>query len=96
VTQHTSGIASAPCDDLLKALPRQRWLTRLVRRAWTAYWQWQIRRATARLLYSLDDRVLRDIGIERDEIGLHLYEDRRTGPSEAAKTRLRSRCGFPW
>jgi uncharacterized protein YjiS (DUF1127 family) len=46
-------------------------LGRLVRRAWAAYWHWQIRRATARLLHSLDDRVLNDLGISRDEIPVY-------------------------
>ena len=46
-------------------------LARLVRRAWVAYWQWLTRRATVRLLESMDDHVLRDLGIRRNQI--HLY-----------------------
>ena len=46
-------------------------LDRLVRRAWAAYWQWHTRRATVQLLESMDDHVLRDLGIRRNQI--HLY-----------------------
>ncbi len=46
-------------------------LSRLVRRAWVAYWQWLTRRATVQLLESMDDHVLRDLGIRRNQI--HLY-----------------------
>jgi uncharacterized protein YjiS (DUF1127 family) len=48
-------------------------LGRLAQRAWAAYWQWQLRRATVQLLYSLDDHLLRDLGIGRDEIHLYVH-----------------------
>lgn len=59
---------SAQRDDLPRALRRQRRLAPLIRRAWVVYWNWQIRRATAQLLYSLDAHVLRDLGIDPSEI----------------------------
>jgi uncharacterized protein YjiS (DUF1127 family) len=41
---------------------------RLVRNRWRAYWDWRARKATILLLYSLDARTLRDIGIFPGEI----------------------------
>lgn len=38
------------------------------RRLWRAYWDRQARRATAVMLHALNDRVLEDLGICRDEI----------------------------
>ena len=35
---------------------------------WQAYWDYQARRATVRMLEALDDRVLKDIGLGRSEI----------------------------
>jgi len=37
-------------------------------RLWNTYWDYQARRATAVILYALDDRVLADIGVDRSEI----------------------------
>jgi hypothetical protein len=39
-------------------LSRAHLLARFLRHAWAAYWRWQMRRATVRLLHSLDDRML--------------------------------------
>jgi uncharacterized protein YjiS (DUF1127 family) len=36
--------------------------------AWSRYMAWQMRRASARILRALDDRMLRDIGLTRGEI----------------------------
>jgi uncharacterized protein YjiS (DUF1127 family) len=44
-----------------------------IARAWRAYWQRRARRATVDLLYSLDDRTLRDIGVGRNEITSLVY-----------------------
>lgn len=70
---------TAQSNDWPRALPGLHSLGRLVRRAWAAYWRWQTRRATARLLHSLDDRVLSDLGISRDEIHSHVDGGRLIG-----------------
>jgi len=44
-------------------------------RAWQAYWAWQQRRTTVRILSSLDERTLRDIGINPSEITSYAYGD---------------------
>jgi uncharacterized protein YjiS (DUF1127 family) len=36
--------------------------------AWLGFWQWWSLRATILLLQELDDRMLKDIGIDRSEI----------------------------
>ena len=50
-----------------------RWLAHglcaLLCRLPTAYLDYRLRRATALLLYGLDDRSLKDIGLARSEIG---------------------------
>ena len=40
---------------------------------WQAYMRWATRRATARILYSLDPRTLKDIGINESEINSIVY-----------------------
>ena len=42
-------------------------------RAWRAYWDWQHRRTTVRILSALDERTLRDIGINPSEITSYAY-----------------------
>jgi uncharacterized protein YjiS (DUF1127 family) len=44
-----------------------------IARAWRGYWQRRARRATVEVLYSLDDRTLRDIGVGRAEITSLVY-----------------------
>lgn len=44
-------------------------------RAWRAYWDWQRQRTTVRILSALDDRTLRDIGIDPSEITSYAYGD---------------------
>jgi uncharacterized protein YjiS (DUF1127 family) len=51
------------------------WLRRRLGGAWQAYWIWQRRRTTVRILASLDDRTLRDIGIHPSEITSYAYGD---------------------
>jgi uncharacterized protein YjiS (DUF1127 family) len=51
-------------------------LSRLVERAWKSYWDYQGRRATMMLLYSLDDRSLSDIGFQRSEIDSVVFGSR--------------------
>ena len=41
---------------------------RIVRRIWSAYWDWRARHATVQILSSLDARTLHDIGISPSEI----------------------------
>ena len=43
--------------------------------AWRRYWQRRAKRATVELLHSLDDRTLRDIGIDPSEITSYAYGD---------------------
>jgi uncharacterized protein YjiS (DUF1127 family) len=46
-----------------------------LRGAWQAYWEWQRRRTTVRILSALDERTLRDIGINPSEITSYAYGD---------------------
>jgi uncharacterized protein YjiS (DUF1127 family) len=48
-------------------------LAALARRGWHAYWQRRTRRATLLLLASLDERTLRDIGLNPSEITSVVY-----------------------
>ena len=56
-------------------------------RAWHAYWDWQRRRTTVRILAALDDRTLKDIGINPSEITSYAYGD----PEQR-----RRRCEASW
>jgi len=60
----------------LKHSPPPRTLLRLKawsERAWATYWSAQARRATVMVLRSLDDRTLKDIGMDRSEIESVVY-----------------------
>jgi uncharacterized protein YjiS (DUF1127 family) len=46
-----------------------------MRRAWTRYWTHRAARATAGILHRLDDRTLKDIGLDRSEIESVAYGD---------------------
>jgi len=59
---------------------------RLVR-AWRTYWEWQRRRTTVRILAALDERTLKDIGINPSEITSYAYGD----PDQR-----RRRCEASW
>ena len=48
----------------------------LSRRAWAAYWTRRAEQATVAILHSLDDRSLKDIGIDRSEIESVVYAAR--------------------
>ena len=56
-------------------------------RAWHGYWEWQRRRTTVRILSALDERTLRDIGINPSEITSYAYGD----PEQR-----RRRCEASW
>ena len=59
------------CDVVNVPVQKRGWrlsLTATLRRALVVYWQSRERAATQRLLYSLSDRTLKDIGITRGEI----------------------------
>jgi uncharacterized protein YjiS (DUF1127 family) len=43
-------------------------LWRALRRAWLGFWRWRSLNATVAVLGGLDDRMLKDIGIDRSEI----------------------------
>jgi uncharacterized protein YjiS (DUF1127 family) len=46
------------------------------RAAWQAFWRWRAQQATIRILHTLDDRTLHDIGIGASEIGSCVYGQR--------------------
>lgn len=41
---------------------------RIAGKAWSTYWDWRARKATLRALQSLDDRMLKDLGMTRDSL----------------------------
>jgi uncharacterized protein YjiS (DUF1127 family) len=58
-----------------------------LRKAWRTYWEWQRRRTTVRILSALDERTLRDIGIDPSEITSYAYGD---------PDHRRRRCEVSW
>ena len=76
---------------------------------WAAYWDYQARRATALMLESLDDRMLKDIGLRRSQIWpfvLGTPGDRqrpyhpswrsRPAAPQGSKLGISRICGEPW
>ena len=49
----------------------------VVRSAWAGYWVRRAERATVFALHALDDRTLKDIGMDRSEIESVVYAPRR-------------------
>jgi uncharacterized protein YjiS (DUF1127 family) len=49
-----------------RSLPQR--LAGALHSAWIAYWEDRAERATVGVLHSLDDRTLKDIGLDRSEI----------------------------
>jgi uncharacterized protein YjiS (DUF1127 family) len=75
----------------------------MAQRAWTRYWTRRAEHATIGILCTLDDRTLKDIGLDRSEIESVVYGpcrgERRISWVPAGKGRLAARlaaqCGFP-
>ncbi len=44
-----------------------------LKRLWRGYWGWRARQATVEILRALDDRTLKDIGMNRHEIESFVY-----------------------
>jgi len=65
--------------------------------AWHAWWRHRAERATILMLHSLDDRALRDIGMDRSEIESVVYGARedcrvaRYGATPTARSRAAER-----
>jgi uncharacterized protein YjiS (DUF1127 family) len=57
-----------------------------VRMWWRAYWLWRAREATVRILHRLDERTLRDIGIDPSEVRSVVYCKIRDRPREYDET----------
>ena len=53
--------------------PLARKVAGLTRRAWSGYWTRRAERATVAILQSLNDRTLKDIGLDRSEIESVVY-----------------------
>ena len=45
------------------------WISRLIRRCWQALQRWEVEQAAIAQLSAMSDRELRDIGLNRSEIG---------------------------
>jgi uncharacterized protein YjiS (DUF1127 family) len=50
-------------------------VARLTQRAWSCYWTRRAANATVAILHTLDDRALKDIGLDRSEIESVVYGD---------------------
>jgi uncharacterized protein YjiS (DUF1127 family) len=48
-------------------------IARTLRASWEAYWSWRAKRATVRILRTLDARTLQDIGVSASEIESAVY-----------------------
>jgi uncharacterized protein YjiS (DUF1127 family) len=49
----------------------------MARHVWTRYWTRRAEHATVGILYGLDDRTLKDIGLDRSEIESVAHDARR-------------------
>jgi uncharacterized protein YjiS (DUF1127 family) len=57
-------------------------------RAWTCYWLHRAARATTGVLYALDDRALKDIGLDRSEVESVAYGNCGRSAARAADRRV--------
>jgi uncharacterized protein YjiS (DUF1127 family) len=65
-----------PLGQFAERQPLGRKVADLTRQAWSGYWTRRAERATAAILQSLDDRTLKDIGLDRSEIDSVVYSSR--------------------
>jgi uncharacterized protein YjiS (DUF1127 family) len=64
-----------------------------VKRAWVGYWTHRARRATVYVLHTLDDRTLKDIGMDRSEIESVVYaQPRDRGRSSSRRITMCARA----
>ena len=64
-----------------------------VKRAWVGYWTHRARRATVFALHALDDRTLKDIGMDRSEIESVVYaQPRDRGHSSSRRIAMCARA----
>jgi uncharacterized protein YjiS (DUF1127 family) len=70
-------------------------IRRAARSVWRSYWRRRAERATLFMLHSLDDRTLKDIGIDRSEIESVTCGPytRHPGRSDASRRRAALRSG---
>lgn len=58
-----------------------------LRAAWERFWIWKAARATVFILHALDDRTLKDLGMDRTEIESVVY-GQPSGSSAAGSRRI--------
>jgi uncharacterized protein YjiS (DUF1127 family) len=71
----------------------RRKVAHLTQRAWSCYWTRRAANATVAVLHALDDRALKDIGLDRSEIESVVYGDGSAccGPASGAREPFRER-----
>ena len=71
----------------------------MAQRAWTRYWTRRAEHATIGILCTLDDRTLKDIGLDRSEIESVVYNasrgERRICWAPIPVTQRAAQCGAP-
>jgi uncharacterized protein YjiS (DUF1127 family) len=65
---HTTHVLSNP-----RPISLSQSVASFVKREWTTYQVRRAKRATARILFELDDATLRDIGLSRSEVDSVVY-----------------------